>query len=94
ISDCNNWEEIEDLGLDQLDWLRGYYPDPSRPQTTSRRNHELTWSAIFADPQKPRMSFFRGCRVGIKPRDGSVAATAKSFSSSYLNISASQHLKL
>lgn len=26
ISDCNEWEEIEDFGLDQLEWLRTYYP--------------------------------------------------------------------
>lgn len=26
ICDCNSWDEIEDFGLDQLDWLRGYYP--------------------------------------------------------------------
>lgn len=26
ISDCNEWEEIENFGLDQLEWLRTYYP--------------------------------------------------------------------
>lgn len=26
ISDCNSWDEIEDFGQDQLDWLRTYYP--------------------------------------------------------------------
>lgn len=26
ISDCNSWDEIEDFGQDQLDWLRSYYP--------------------------------------------------------------------
>ena len=26
ISDCNEWEEIEDFGLDQLEWLQTYYP--------------------------------------------------------------------
>ena len=26
ICDCNSWDEIEDFGQDQLEWLRGYYP--------------------------------------------------------------------
>lgn len=26
ICDCNTWEEIEDFGLDQLDWLQTYFP--------------------------------------------------------------------
>jgi len=65
ISDCNSWDEIEDFGEDQLDWLRTYYPYESGIPRHDTLNRVLS----MIDPQVLSAHFSRwiGAWVDLPP---------------------------